>query len=195
MGKTEANQGSLGREMRECENRLSQVQDEKADKDAQIKQMKDECLHQEELINKLNKEKKSITESKMKEEEQIQSFKDKCNHLNKLKIRLEKSLDEVEDSWEREKKHKGDIEKLKRQVESNLKLTQETISDLERNKIETGQVLQRKEKENTSLNGKVEDEHTLGGKLNTQIKELQARLEELDEELEAERQSRARADK
>merc|ERR1711963_1270912 len=74
-------------------------------------------------------------------------------------------------------------------------LTQETITDLERNKIEMGQVLQRKEKENSSLNGKVEDEQTLGGKLNTQIKELQARLEELDEELEAERQSRARADK
>merc|ERR1719260_186337 len=167
--KTEANQGALGREMRECENRLSQVQDEKADKDAQIKQMK--------------------------EDEQIQSFEDKCNHLNKLKIRLEKSLDEVEDSWEREKKQKGDIEKLKRQVEGNLKLTQETITDLERNKIEMGQVLQRKEKENSSINGKIEDEHTLGGKLNTQIKELQARLEELDEELEAERQSRARADK
>merc|ERR1719500_265300 len=152
-------------------------------------------IHQEELINKLNKEKKSITESKMKEEEQIQSFDDKCNHLNKLKIRLEKSLDEVEDSWEREKKQKGDIEKLKRQVEGNLKLTQETITDLERNKIELGQVLQRKEKENSSLNGKIEDEQTLGGKLNTQIKELQARLEELDEDLEAERQSRARADK
>merc|ERR1719270_1460780 len=148
--KTEASQGSLGREMRECESRLSQVQDEKADKDAQIKQMKEECLHQEELINKLNKEKKAITESKMKEDEQIQSFEDKCNHLNKLKIRLEKSLDEVEDSWEREKKQKCDVEKLKRQVEGNL---------------------------------------------NTQIKELQARLEELDEELEAERQSRARADK
>merc|ERR1711970_137486 len=195
--KTEASQGSLGREMRECERRLAQVQDEKADKDAQIKQMKEECLHQEELINKLNKEKKSITESKMKEDEQIQSFEDKCNHLNKLKIRLEKSLDEVEDSWEREKKQKGDIEKLKRQVEGNLKLTQETITDLERNKIEMGQVLQRKEKENGSLNGKVEDEQTLGGKLNTQIKERQARaradkgrgtlrreLDELNEKLE-----------
>merc|ERR1712123_108294 len=193
--KTETNQSSLGKEMRECENRLGQVQDEKADKDAQIKQMKEECLHQEELINKLNKEKKTINESKLKEEEQIQSFEDKCNHLNKLKIRLEKSLDEVEDSWEREKKHKGDIEKLKRQVEGNLKLTQETVSDLERTKIELGQVLQRKEKENSSLNGKIEDEQTLGGKLNTQIKELQARLEELDEELEAERQARARADK
>ena len=91
-----------------------------------------------------NKEKKAITESKMKEDEQIQSFEDKCNHLNKLKIRLEKSLDEVEDSWEREKKQKCDVEKLKRQVEGNLKLTQETISDLERHKIETGQVLQIK---------------------------------------------------
>merc|ERR1711982_260216 len=100
----------------ECESRLAQVQDEKADKDAQIKQMKEECLH--------------------KEEEQIQSYEDKFNHLNKLKIRLEKSLDEVEDSWEREKKHKGDIEKMKRQVEGNLKLTQETVVDLERNKIE-----------------------------------------------------------
>jgi len=193
--KTEANQSSLGREMRECETRLAQVQDEKADKDAQIKQMKEECLHQEELINKLNKEKKSINESKQKEEEQIQSFEDKCNHINKLKIRLEKSLDEVEDSWEREKKHKGDLEKLKRQVEGNLKLTQETVSDLERNKIEMGQVLQRKEKENSSLNGKIEDEQTLGGKLNTQIKELQSRIEELDEDLESERLARARADK
>merc|ERR1711887_431171 len=193
--KTEANQSSLGREMRECESRLATVQDEKADKDAQISQMKEECLHQEELINKLNKEKKAISESKLKEEEQIQSFEDKCNHLNKLKVRLEKNLDEVEDNWEREKKHKGDIEKLKRQVEGNLKLTQETVSDLERNKIEMGQVLQRKEKESSSLNGKIEDEQTLGGKLGTQIKELQARLEELDEELECERQARARADK
>merc|ERR1712055_785114 len=193
--KTEAGQGALGKEMRDCESKLSQVQNEKANKDAQIKQMKEECLHQEELINKLNKEKKTIIESKLKEEEQIQSYEDKCNHLNKLKIRLEKSLDEVEDSWEREKKHKGDIEKIKRQVEGNLKLTQETITDLERNKIEMVQVLQRKENENSSLVGKIEDEQTLGGKLNTQIKELHARLEELDEELEAERQSRARADK
>merc|ERR1719483_173042 len=193
--KTESNQSTLGKEMRECENRLVQVQNEKADKDAQIKQMKEECIHQEELINKLNKEKKTINESKLKEEEQIQSFEDKCNHLNKLKIRLEKNLDEVEDSWEREKKHKGDIEKLKRQVEGNLKLTQETVSDLERNKIEMGQVLQRKEKESSSLNGKIEDEQTLAGKLSTQIKELQARLEELDEELEGERGARARADK
>ena len=53
--------------------------------------MKEECQHQEELIGKLNKEKKAINESKLKEEEQTQSFEDKCNYLNKLKLRLEKS--------------------------------------------------------------------------------------------------------
>ena len=41
--KTEATQGQLGREMRECENRLNMVKNATADKEAQIKQMKEEC--------------------------------------------------------------------------------------------------------------------------------------------------------
>ena len=71
---------------------------------------------------------------------QSTSFEDKCNYLNKLKIGLGKSLNEVEDSLELEKKQKGDLEKLKRQVEVDLKLNQRTIINLERNKIEMGQV-------------------------------------------------------
>ena len=51
---------------------------------------------------------------------QVQSCEDKCNHLGKLKHRLEKQLDEVEDSWEREKKSRGDIEKLKRQASTYI---------------------------------------------------------------------------
>ena len=54
---------------------------------------------------------------------QVQSCEDKCNHLGKLKHRLEKQLDEVEDSWEREKKSRGDIEKLKRQASTYNMLT------------------------------------------------------------------------
>merc|ERR1712158_238968 len=42
---------------------------------------------------------------------------------------------------------------------------------------------------------KIEDEQTLGGKYGKQIKELQSRLEELDEELAIERQNRAKAEK
>merc|ERR1711881_527633 len=77
----------------------------------------------------------------------------------------------------------------------DLKLTQEAVSDLERVKSELGQTIQRKEKEITSMSAKIEDEQTLASKYSKQIKELQSRLEELDEELVIERQNRARAEK
>ena len=56
----------------------------------------------------------------------------------------EQSLDECEDSLEREKKTKGDGEKLKRKVESDLKLTPVAAADLERINFELGQAYQRK---------------------------------------------------
>merc|ERR1711902_234580 len=133
--------------------------------------------------------------SRQKTEEDIQAMEDKCNHLNKVKSKLEQGLDECEDSLEREKKSKGDVEKLKRKVEGDLKLTQEAVSDLERVKSELNQTIQRKEKEIASMNAKIEDEQTLGNKYSKQIKELQGRLEELDEELCIERQARAKAEK
>ena len=57
------------------------------------------------------------------------------------------------------------------------------------------QDFQRKEKELASVAAKIEDEQTLGGKFTKQIKELQTRIEELDEELAIERQNRAKAEK
>merc|ERR1712095_202739 len=90
---------------------------------------------------------------------------------------------------------KSDVEKIKRKVEGDLKLTQEAVSDLERVKSELNQTIQRKEKELASMSAKIDDEHTMGGKYGKQIKELQSRLEELDEELAVERQNRAKAEK
>merc|ERR1739846_58505 len=71
----------------------------------------------------------------------------------------------------------------------------ETVADLDRVKSELEQIIQRKEKEIQSMASKIEDEQTLGGKFVKQIKELQNRLEELDEELSIERQNRAKAEK
>ena len=114
------------------------------------------------MITKLNKEKRSVGESKQKIEENIQAMEDKCNHLNKVKAKLEQSLDECEDSLEREKKTKSDVEKLKRKIEGDHKLTQEATSDLERVKNELTQNIQRKDKEISSMQAKIEDEQTLG---------------------------------
>merc|ERR1711937_638813 len=96
---------------------------------------------------------------------------------------------------EREKKVKGDVDKSKKKVEGDLKLTQEALSDLERVKSDLGAGVARKEKEGSALSAKIDDEATLGSKYAKQIKELQARIEELDEELAIEKGNRSQAEK
>merc|ERR1712013_341931 len=160
-----------------------------------MKILKDEIAHQADMISKLGKEKRSVGDGGQKTEEDIQAAEDKCNHLSKVKGKLEQCLDESEDALEREKKVKGDVEKAKRKIEGDLKLTQEAVSDLERVKAELSGAVARKEKEGSALGAKIDDEATLASKYAKQAKELMARLEELDEELNIERGSRAKAEK
>merc|ERR1712020_327727 len=195
MSKITATKAALAAEIGNLEVQLGAAEQDRTWKDEQIRTLKEEIDHQNDMIGKLQREKKSGQESKQKTEEDTQSIEDRCNHLARLKSKLEQSLDEAEDSLEREKKAKADVEKLKRKIEGDLKLTQETISDLDRVKAELSQSVQRKEKESAALAAKIEDEATLGSKYNKQVKELQARLEELDEELCIERTNRAKAEK
>merc|ERR1719326_59365 len=174
---------------------LASAEQDRANKDDQIRTLKDEIAHQSDMIGKLSKEKRSVGDSRQKTEEDIQAAEDKCNHLSRVKGKLEQALDEAEDALEREKKVKGDVEKSKRKLEGDLKLTQEAISDLERVKAELLGGVSRKEKEASALSAKIDDEATLAAKYAKQAKELMARIEELDEELNVERGSRAKAEK
>merc|ERR1712223_590524 len=193
--KVKADADKLRGEIKALESTLEACEEDKMTKDNQIRTLKEEIAHQEEMVAKLTKEKRGVAEARQKTEEDIQSMEDKCNHLNKVKGKLEQALDECEDGLEREKKAKGDVEKLKRKVEGDLKLTQEAVSDLERVKSELVGAMQRKDKEIASVSSKIDDEATLGAKYAKQVKELQGRLEELDEELTIERANRAKAEK
>merc|ERR1712003_215372 len=182
-------------EVKNQEEVLKSAEQDRADKDDQIRTLKDEIAHQGDMIAKLSKEKRSVGDSRQKTEEDIQAAEDKCNHLSRVKGKLEQALDEAEDALEREKKVKGDVEKSKRKLEGDLKLTQEAIPDLERVKAELLGGVSRKEKEGSALSAKIDDEATLAAKYNKQAKELMARIEELDEELNVERGNRAKAEK
>merc|ERR1712066_118514 len=195
IGKINATVAQLEGEVQNQEGVLKSAEQDRADKDDQIRTLKDEISHQADMIAKLGKEKRSVGDSRRKTEEDIQAAEDKCNHLSRVKGKLEQALDEAEDALEREKKVKGDVEKAKRKLEGDLKLTQEAISDLERVKAELLGGVSRKEKEGSALSAKIDDEATLAAKYNKQAKELMARIEELDEELNVERGNRAKAEK
>merc|ERR1712012_714918 len=153
--KVKADADKLAGDVKTLESTLEATEEDKMAKDNQIRTLKEEIAHQEDMIAKLQKEKRGVAEARQKTEEDIQSMEDKCNHLNKVKGKLEQALDECEDGLEREKKAKGDVEKLKRKTDGDLKLTQEAVSDLERVKSELIGAMQRKDKEIASVSSKL----------------------------------------
>jgi len=174
---------------------IQKLEQEKTNRDHTIKSLNDEITNQDEIINKLNKEKKHISEIGAKSSEDLQVASDKVDHLMQIKSKLESTLDELESSFEKEKRSRGQVEKERRKVEGELKICQETVADLERSKKELEAAIMRKENEIGSMASKLDDEQSLVGKTQKGIKEMQGRVEEMEEELEAERQARAKAER
>jgi len=193
--KTDQEIHAFKKDMEDLDLQIQQSESDKMTKETQIRTISDEISHQDELINKINKEKKHLQECNQKTAEDVQGIEDKCNHLNKVKAKLEQTLDEIEDSLEREKKMRGEAEKAKRKVEGDLKLTQEAVADLERSKKEIEATVARKDKEVASLASKIEEEQVLNSKSQKQFKELMNRAQELEDEIENERNIRAKAEK
>merc|ERR1740128_1019056 len=190
--------GSIGvvkKDIEDIELAITKVEQEKANRDHTIKTPNDEIGEQDEVINKLNKEKKHIAETQAKSNEDLISADEKVSHLNSIKGKLESTLDELEGALDKEKRSRGNLEKERRKVEGELKMTQESVSDLERSKKEVEGAIARKEKDIGGHASKLDDEQSLVAKMQKNIKENQGRVEELEEELEAERQARAKAER
>merc|ERR1712158_353183 len=157
--------------------------------------MGDEIAEQDEVINKLNKEKKHIAETQAKSNDDMITVNEKVGHLNSVKSKLESTLDELEGGLDKEKKSRAGLEKQKRKVEGDLKMAQDGVAELERAKRDLEVVIGNKDKNNAQLAAKLDDEQNLVAKAQKGIKEVQGRVEAMEEELEAERQARAKAER
>merc|ERR1712198_519736 len=122
-------------------------------------------------ITKLNKEKKHLSATQAKSAEDLVSAEEKVKHLNAVKSQLESTLDQLEGGLDKEKKSRATLEKQKRKIEGDLKMSQDSVADLEREKRDVENAIANKEK----------NVHMLSSKL--------------EEELEAERQARAKAER
>ena len=71
-----------------------------------------------------------------------------------------------------------------------MKVTQEVVIDLERDKKDFETMIDKKDKDIHNAMRRLEDEQVIVAKLQKAIKELQGRIESQEEELEAERQVR-----
>merc|ERR1719295_1759374 len=193
-----AHSGSIGavkKDIEDVELMITKVETEKGNRDHTIKTLQDEIAEQDEVINKLNKEKKHLSATQAKSNEDLIGAEEKVKHLTSVKSQLQSTLDQLEGGLDKEKKARATLEKQKRKVEGDLKMAQDTVADLERTKREIEGVIANKEKNNQLLSAKLDDEQSLVAKAQKNIKELQGRVEASEEELEAERQARAQAER
>merc|ERR1719493_177128 len=193
-----AHSGSISavkKDIEDAELAILKVEQEKANRDHTIKVLQDEIAEQDEVINKLNKEKKHLSATQAKSNEDLIGAEEKVKHLSQVKSQLESTLDQLEGGLDKEKKSRATIEKQKRKIEGDLKMAQDSVSDLEREKRDIENTIGAKEKNVHMLSAKLDDEQSLVAKAQKNIKELQARVEAAEEELEAERQARAKAER
>ena len=193
-----AHSGSVGvvkKEIEDIELAIAKVELEKGNRDHTIKVLQDEIAEQDEVINKLNKEKKHIAETQAKSNDDMVSVGEKVDHLAAVKSKLESTLGELESSLDKEKKSRATVEKQKRKLEGDLKMAQDGVVELERSKRDIEVTIGNKEKNNAQLAAKLDDEQNLVAKAQKGIKEIQGRVENMEEELEAERQARAKAER
>merc|ERR1712032_889231 len=100
-GEVKTHSGSVGvvkKEIEDIELAIAKVELEKGNRDHTIKVLQDEIADQDEVINKLNKEKKHIAETQAKSNDDMVSVGEKVEHLASVKSKLESTLGELEGS-------------------------------------------------------------------------------------------------
>merc|ERR1711915_739385 len=122
------------------------------------------------------------------------SVGDRYSHLNQVKQKLESTYGEINGAYNNEKKKRANIEKETRKVQGDVKLTMEQIHDLERNRKDLESMIFKRDAEWAHMYMKYEAEQFNTAKVGKYIKELQAKVEELEDEVKHENQARAKAE-
>ncbi|KAK2508832.1 hypothetical protein MC885_014546, partial [Smutsia gigantea] len=166
---------SLKRDIDDLELTLTKVEKEKHATENKVKNLSEEMTALEGDISKLTKEKKSLQEACQQTLDDLQVEEDKVNGLIKIGVKLEQQPDDLEGCLEQEKKLRADLERVKRKLEGDLKMSQESIMDLENDK---------KQARTEELEEETEAERTLRAKIEKQHGDLAQELEEISEQLE-----------
>merc|ERR1712013_833814 len=106
-GQVKAHSGSIGavkKDIEDVELAILKVEQDKGNRDHTIKVLQSEVAEQDEVINRLNKEKKMVSEHSAKSSEDLLSAEEKVNHLLNIKKKLESTLDQLDSGLDKEKK-------------------------------------------------------------------------------------------
>ncbi|KAG7242381.1 hypothetical protein INR49_023510 [Caranx melampygus] len=192
--------------LEEEEERVTQMQTERKKMQQNITDLEQQLDEEEAARQKLQME-KVTTDAKLKKlEEDVMVLDDQNCKLNKEKKLLEERISECttnlaeeeeksKNRLRKEEKVRQELEKNRRKLEGDSTDLHDQIADLQAQIAELRAQLAKKEEELLAALARIEEEAAAKNTAQKKIRELEAQISELQEDLELERQARSKAEK
>ncbi|XP_059588189.1 myosin-10 isoform X4 [Alligator mississippiensis] len=185
----------LEEQLDEEEGARQKLQLEKVTAEAKIKKMEEEILLLEDQNSKFLKEKKLMEDRIAECTSQLAEEEEKAKNLAKLKNKQEMMITDLEERLKKEEKTRQELEKAKRKLDGETTDLQDQIAELQAQIEELKIQLAKKEEELQAALARGDDEAVQKNNALKLIRELQAQIAELQEDLESEKASRNKAEK
>ncbi|NWY46804.1 MYH10 protein, partial [Sylvia atricapilla] len=185
----------LEEQLDEEEGARQKLQLEKVTAEAKIKKMEEEILLLEDQNSKFLKEKKLMEDRIAECSSQLAEEEEKAKNLAKLKNKQEMMITDLEERLKKEEKTRQELEKAKRKLDGETTDLQDQIAELQAQIEELKIQLAKKEEELQAAMARGDEEAVQKNNALKVIRELQAQIAELQEDLESEKASRNKAEK
>ncbi|CAB1344652.1 unnamed protein product [Coregonus sp. 'balchen'] len=180
----------LEEQLDEEEAARQKLQLEKVTAEAKIKKMEEDILLLEDQNSKFLKEKKLLDDRVAEMTSQLTEEEEKAKNLGKVKNKQEMMM-----RLKKEEKTRQELEKAKRKLDAETTDLQDQIAELQAQIEELKIQLAKKEEELQAALARGDDEAAQKNNALKAVRELQAQLSELQEDLESEKVSRNKAEK
>uniref|UniRef100_A0A665XD32 Myosin-10 n=1 Tax=Echeneis naucrates TaxID=173247 RepID=A0A665XD32_ECHNA len=185
----------LEEQLDEEEAARQKLQLDKVTAEAKIKKMEEDILLLEDQNSKFLKEKKLLEDRISEMTSQLAEEEEKAKNLGKVKNKQEMMMADMEERLKKEEKTRQELEKAKRKLDAETTDLQDQIVELQVQIEELKIQLTKKEEELQAALARSDEEAIQKNNALKQIRELQAQLVELNEDLESEKMCRSKAEK
>uniref|UniRef100_A0A8D0A546 Myosin-10 n=1 Tax=Sander lucioperca TaxID=283035 RepID=A0A8D0A546_SANLU len=180
----------LEEQLDEEEAARQKLQLEKVTTEAKLKKFEEDILLLEDQNSKFLKEKKLLDDRINEMTVALAEEEEKAKNLSKVKNKQEIMM-----RLKKEEKTRQELEKAKRKLDGEMSDFQDQISELQAQTEELKVQLGKKDDEQQMMQSRGEDEVSQKNNALKQVRELQAQLTELQEDLESEKVARNKAEK
>nr|XP_049577122.1 myosin-10 isoform X3 [Syngnathus scovelli] len=185
----------LEEQLDEEEAARQKLQLDKVTAEAKIKKLEEDIVLLEDQNTKFHKEKKLLEDRINEATTMLTEEEEKAKNLGKLKNKQEMMMVDLEERLKKEEKTRQELEKAKRKLDAETTDLQDQIAELQLQIEELKIQLAKKEEELQASLARTDEETAHKNNALKQIRELQAQLSELQEDLESEKMCRSKAEK